>query len=185
MLKVILIKDMEKLGSFGDIVNVKDGYAKNMLLPTKSALIATEGNVKQVELIKKSKIKEEAKNVKEASGIAEVLKDVVLKFKVKASDEGKLYGSITNKDLAEKILEFKKVEVDRKKIHLDEPIKETGEHEVEVKLFKDIKSIIKVRVIPEKEPKPEESKEEAPVEEATGTADEAPEDSGSEQKEPK
>jgi large subunit ribosomal protein L9 len=165
-LKVILTKDMEKLGSFGDIVNVKDGYAKNMLIPSKSALIATDGNIKQVELIKNSRIKEEAKNIKEATEIAEILKDTVLKFKVKTSDEGKLYGSITNKDLADKILEFKKVEIDKKKIHMEDAIKDLGDHEVEIKLFKDIKSIIKVKVTSEKEPKPEETKEEELPEES-------------------
>ncbi len=159
-MKVILTKDMEKLGSFGDIINVKDGYAKNLLIPSKSALIATNGNVKQIELIKNSRIKEEAKNIKEATEVADILKDVVLKFKVKTSDEGKLYGSITSKDLVDKILEFKKVEIDKKNIHMEDAIKDLGDHEIEIKLFKDIKSIIKVKVISEKEPKPEEKIEE-------------------------
>ena len=165
-MKVILTKDMEKLGSFGDIINVKDGYAKNFLIPAKSALIASDGNVKQVELIKNSRIKEEAKNIKEATAIADILKDVVLKFKVKASDEGKMYGSITSKDLADKILEFKKVEIDKKNIHMDDSIKDLGDYDIEVKLFKDIKSIIKVKVMSEKEPKPEDKKEEELPEES-------------------
>jgi large subunit ribosomal protein L9 len=165
-LKVILTKDMEKLGSFGDIVNVKDGYAKNFLIPSKSALIASNGNVKQVELIKNSRIKEEAKNIKEATEIADILKDAVLKFKVKASEEGKMYGSITSKDLAEKILEFKKVEIDKKKIHMEDAIKDLGDHDIEIKLFKEIKSIIKVKVISEKEPKTEDKKEEELPEES-------------------
>lgn len=173
-MKVILIKDMEKLGSFGDIVQVKDGYAKNMLFPTKSAMIATDGNIKQVELIKKSRIKEEAKNIAEADAVAERLQDTVLKFKVKASEEGKLFGSITNKDLADKLLDFKKVEIDRKKIHLEEPIKELGEYEIEIKLFKDIKSIITVKVSSEKETKAEETQEEAAPADAVSEEEKEP-----------
>ncbi len=145
-MKIILTKDIDKLGSFGDVINVKDGYAKNYLMPNGFAILATPGNIKQSEILKKSKIKAEAKNIKEATGIANELDGTKLIFKVKSSAEGKLYGSITNKDIAEKILSFKKIEVDRKKIELEDTLKETGVYEIEIKLYKDIKCNVTVSI---------------------------------------
>jgi large subunit ribosomal protein L9 len=145
-LKIILTKDVDKLGSFGDIVNVKDVYAKNYLIPNGFATIATPGNIKQSEILKKSRIKVEARNIREATGIAEELEGTKLIFKVKSSPEGKLYGSITNKDIAEKILSFKKIEIDRKKIELEDSIRETGSYEIEIKLYKEIKCNVTVSV---------------------------------------
>jgi len=119
-LKVILTRDYEKLGNTGDIINVKDGFANNFLIPNNIAILATSGNIKQMELVKKSLIKKEAKNIEEAQKIAEVVDGIELKFKVNSSPDGKLYGSITNKDIAEMILEDKKIEIDRKKIELED-----------------------------------------------------------------
>lgn len=155
-MKVILTKDIEKLGKFGDIINVKDGYAKNYLIPTGNALPATPGNIKQVELVKKSKIKAEAKNIKEASEIAQQLDGTKLIFKVKTSPEGKLYGSITNKDIAEKILSFKKIEIDRKKIEIEDSLRDIGSYEIEIKLYKDIKCKVIVTIEPDKKQPQEE-----------------------------
>jgi large subunit ribosomal protein L9 len=149
-LKVILTKDVEKIGSFGEVINVKDGFAKNFLIPTGMAILSTPGNLKQVDLIKKSKVKVEAKSVKEANEIAEQLNGLKLLFKVKSSSEGKMYGSITNKDIADKILSFKKIEVDRKKIELEESIKEIGSYEIDIKLYKDVKCKVIVSVEPDK-----------------------------------
>jgi len=149
-LKVILTKDIDKLGSFGDVVSVKDGYAKNFLIPNGVAILATPGNVKQTEILKKSRIKAEAKSIKEANEIAEQLNGTKLIFKVKASPEGKLYGSITNKDIAEKILSFKKIEIDRKKIEIEDSLKEIGSYDLEIKLYKDIKCNITVSIEPDK-----------------------------------
>lgn len=145
-MKIILTKDVDKLGGFGDIVNVKDGYAKNYLIPNGLAVFATPGNIKQSEILKKSRIKVEARNIKEATDIAGELEGTKLIFKVKSSPEGKLYGSITNKDIAEKILSFKKIEIDRKKINLEDSLKETGSYEIEIKLYKDIKCNVTVSV---------------------------------------
>jgi len=145
-LKVILTKDVEKIGSFGEVINVKDGYAKNFLIPSGIAIMATQGNLKQIDLVKKSRIKVEARSVKEANEIAEQLNGLKLIFKVKSSPEGKMYGSITNKDIADKILSFKKIEVDRKKIDIEDSIKEIGNYDIVIKLYKDIKSTIVVSV---------------------------------------
>jgi len=148
-LKIILIRDYEKLGYAGDIINVKDGYAKNYLIPNNIAQTATTGNIKQMEIVKKSLIKKEAKNIEEASKIGEIIDGMQIKFVVNTSPEGKLYGSITNKDIAEKILEEKNVEIDRKKIELDEHLKELGVYDIGVKLYKDVKAVIKVEVVSE------------------------------------
>lgn len=160
-MKVILIKDVEKIGNFGEVVNVKDGYAKNFLIPSGMAIIATQGNLKQTDLIKKSRIKVEAKSIKEADEIAEQLNGLKLIFKVKSSPEGKMYGSITNKDIADKILSFKKIEVDRKKIELEDTIKEIGNYNVEIKLYKDIRCTVNVIVEPDKKQSEIETGQEA------------------------
>lgn len=145
-MKVILKRDYEKLGGAGDIVNVKDGFAKNFLIPNNIAVLATPGNIKQMEIVKKSLIKKEAKNIEEAKKIAELIDGMEIKIKVNSSPEGKLYGSITNKDIAERILADKKVEIDKKKIDLDEHIKEVGFYEVIIKLYKEVKATVKVIV---------------------------------------
>jgi len=148
-LKIILARDYEKLGNAGDIVNVKDGFAKNFLIPNNIALFATRGNINQMEIVKKSLVKKEVKNIEDAKQVAALLTDLKLTFTVNSSPEGKLYGSITNKDIAEKILEERKVDIDKKKIELAEHIKEVGEYDVEVKLYKDVKAEIKVVVVSE------------------------------------
>ncbi|MCG9479021.1 MAG: 50S ribosomal protein L9 [Actinomycetota bacterium] len=169
-MEIILKKYQENLGDVGDIVKVKDGYAKNYLIPNGIALQATKGNIKQMELIKKAVQKVEAKNIAEAEKLAEQLKDMEITFVVKTSEEGKLYGSITNKDIAEKILEQKQVEVDKKKIALDEHLKEIGNYDIEIKLYKDVKCNLKVNVESdqpvEAEPQPEKSEESSEQSEA-------------------
>jgi len=152
-LKVILTKYYEKLGDVGDIVEVKSGYANNYLIPNGVALPATMGNINQMELVKKAAIKVEARNIKEAEDLAGKLGALEVTFIVKTGEEGKLYGSITNKDIAEKIFEDRKIEIDRKKIDMQEHIKELGEYDIELKLYKEVKSSVKVKVEPDEESK--------------------------------
>lgn len=152
-MKVILMQYHEKLGDVGNLVNVKAGYANNYLIPQNLALIATKGNINQMKLVKNAALKVEAKNIEEADNIVKSLGGLTLKFVVKTGEEGKLYGSITNKDLAEKIMKDKSIEVDRKKIDLREHIKAPGEYDVDIKLYKEIKAGIKVIVEPDKESK--------------------------------
>jgi len=123
------------------------------IIPQEIAVIATKGNINQMELVKKAAVKVEAKNIEEASKTAEGLADITLNFIVKTGEEGKLYGSITNKDLGVKIMKDKKVEIDRKKIDLPEHIKELGEYDVDIKLYKEVKATIKVIVEPDEESK--------------------------------
>ncbi len=152
-MKVIIKKYQENLGDVGDVVEVKSGYANNFLIPQGIALLATAGNINQMKLVKKAVLKVEAKNIEEANKIAGGLQGLKLKFIVRTGEEGKLYGSITNKDLSEKVLEEKGLEIDRKKIDLAEHIKELGEYDVDVKLYKEIKASIKVMVEPDEESK--------------------------------
>jgi len=152
-LKVILKVYQENLGDVGEVVEVKAGYANNYLIPQGIALLATEGNINQMKLVKKAAQKVEAKNIEEANKVGEGLQGLKLKFTVKTGEEGKLYGSITNKDLAEKIMEIKNLDIDRKKIDLPEHIKELGEYDVDIKLYKEIKAPVKVIVQPDEEAK--------------------------------
>ena len=152
-MKIILTKYYEKLGDVGDIVEVKSGYANNYLIPNGVALPATRGNINQTELVKKAAIKVEARNIKEAEELAGKLGALEVTFIVKTGEEGKLYGSITNKDIAEKIFEDKKIEIDRKKVDMHEHIKELGEYDIELKLYKEVKSSVKVKVEPDEESK--------------------------------
>jgi large subunit ribosomal protein L9 len=152
-LKVILKEYQDNLGDVGDVVEVKAGYANNYLIPQGIALLATDGNINQMKLVKKAAQKVEAKNIDEANKVGEGLEGLKLEFIVKTGEEGKLYGSITNKDLADKVMELKNMEIDRKKIDLPEHIKELGEYDVDIKLYKDIKAPVKVIVEPDEESK--------------------------------
>ena len=146
-MKVILAKDYEKLGNAGDIINVKDGFAKNYLIPNNIVLLLTKGNLNQMEIVKKSLIKKDAGNIAEAKKLLELIDNAIITIKVNSSPEGRLFGSITNKDVAEKILEVKKIELDRKKIELEEHIKEVGTYNVTIKLYKDVKAIIQLEIV--------------------------------------
>lgn len=152
-MKIILTQYVEKLGDVGDVVEVKDGYANNYLLPQGVALLATKGNMNQMELVRKAAQKVEAKNIEEAKKLAGSLEGLEIVFTVKTGEEGKLYGSVTNKDIAEKILADKNIEIDRKKIDMEEHIKELGEYTVDLKLYKEVKVHLKVRIEPDEESK--------------------------------
>jgi len=152
-LKVILTNYHEKLGDVGDTVEVKSGYANNYLIPNGLAVPATKGNINQMKLVKQAAVKVEARNIKEAEELAKKLEDLQVTFIVKTGEEGKLYGSITNKDIAEKISEERKIEIDRKKIDMQEHIKELGEYEIELKLYKEVRSSVKVIIEPDEESK--------------------------------
>ena len=147
-LKVILRQDVAELGQSGDIVTVKPGYARNFLLPRGMAYEATNANIKQIE---EEKRRGEAKSkglMLEARRRASQLEPISLTFHANAGEEGKLFGSITSADIAERLkeqgLDF---EVDKREIELDEPIKTLGVHNVAIRLHTDVKPEIKVWVI--------------------------------------
>lgn len=152
-MKVILKKYHEKLGDIGDIVEVKSGYANNFLIPNGIVEPATMGNINQMKIIKQAALKVESKNIAEAEELAKKLGDLQINFVVKTGKEGKLYGSITNKDIEEKIFEEKNIKIDKKKIEMQEHIKELGEYKTELRLYKEIKSPLKIVVEPDEESK--------------------------------
>lgn len=145
-MQVILVSDVEKLGRAGDIVKVAPGYARNFLLPRKFALDANPANMKWVESRKK-KILEQAAAVRtDAEGLAARIATLTIVIAKQAGEEDKLYGSVTSSEIAEKIGEHG-IEIDRRKIVLDEPIRRLGEFTVSVKLHADVEIPVRVNVV--------------------------------------
>ncbi len=147
-MQVILRENIEKLGSRGDIVNVADGYARNYLLPRRLAVPATEANKKIVEQERQAHLRREARERGEAEELARLLAGVTVTIPQKAGEHDQLFGSVTAKDIAE-ALQQKNYVVDRRKIQLEEPIKQLGEYKVPVRLHKDVTAEILVQVVKE------------------------------------
>ncbi|CAN5265197.1 50S ribosomal protein L9 [soil metagenome] len=141
---VLLREDIDNLGARGEIVKVKAGYARNYLLPRKLAVAATAGNVKQIEAERAALLKREAKERGTAEEHAAQGKSLSLNFERKVCEHGILYGSVTSMDIAEALRE-QGYEIDRRRITLREPIKETGEFSIGIKLHRDV--TIEVTVI--------------------------------------
>lgn len=146
-MKVILKQNIEKVGQVGDVVEVSNGFGRNFLLPRGKAMSYTKGNFKQVEYLKKSELEKKDKELSEAKNLAEKLNNISLEIKVKAGKEGKLFGSITSKDITEIILNKYKIGLDKKKIDLKESLKKLGVHNISINLYKDVVSQIKVNLI--------------------------------------
>jgi large subunit ribosomal protein L9 len=142
---VLLREDVDNLGARGEIVKVKAGYARNYLLPRKLAVKATPGNVKQIEAERAALLKKEARERGTAEAQSSVMKTVRLNFERKVGEHGLLYGSVTAMHIADALKE-KGYEVDRRRIHLPEPIKETGDFTVTVRLHREVSVEIPVTV---------------------------------------
>ena len=147
-MEVILREHVDNLGRRGEVVKVADGYARNYLLPRKLALLATEGNKKQIEREKVKFDAREAEEQKVAQAMAERLAIVDVEIVRKVGETDALYGSVTSSDIAEALAK-KGIELDRRKLVLQEPIKKLGEFSIPVKLHRDVASQVKVRVIAE------------------------------------
>ncbi|ADL08961.1 50S ribosomal protein L9 [Thermosediminibacter oceani] len=145
-MKVILLQDVKSLGKKGDLVNVADGYARNYLFPKNLAVEATPGNLAKLEQEKKARENKLAKEKKEAEELAQKIKKGTVTLKVKAGEQGKIFGSITSKDIAEALRQQYGVEIDKRKVQLDEAIKSLGSYEVTVKLHPEVEARIIVRV---------------------------------------
>lgn len=170
-MKVLLLKDVYKLGRAGDVKKVADGYGRNFLLPQGLAVLATSGALKQQEHIRTRATAERAALNEEMSSVAEHLKGLELTFPAKAGETGKLYGSITTTMIAEAIQEKMGVEIDRRQIEA-QPLRNLGKHEVEIRLTVDLIPTISVIVHREGE-SPESALEEEMVE-AIAEESEAP-----------
>ena len=145
-MQVILRDDLDNLGKSGEVVNVKPGYARNYLLPRGLAIKATASDVKRVEHEKRVIAARTAKLAKEVQAEADALSRISVSIARAVGEEDKLYGSVTSRDIAEALAE-QNVEIDSKKIHLEEPIKTLGMTEVQVKLGRGVNGTIKVWVV--------------------------------------
>ena len=145
-MQVILREDVDNLGKIGDLVNVKPGYGRNFLVPSKKAIEATPKNLKAMEHVKKM-VSDRIRTIKKtAAADADKIKSLAITIKAKVGEEGKLFGSVTTMDIAEAML-AEGVTIDKRKIHLEEPIKRVGEYTVPVKLHTDVVANVKVSVI--------------------------------------
>ena len=146
-MQVILTRDVKGQGKKGQMVNVSDGYARNYLLPRGLAEPATKSNInvmkgKQESLEYKKKVE-----LEEANAIAEKMKEIKVVLKAKAGENGKLFGSVTNIDIANKISEEKGIEIDKRKIDLKKAIKEAGIYDVKIKLYGSVEANVKIEVV--------------------------------------
>lgn len=145
-MKVVLLQDVKALGKKGDVVEVSEGYARNFLLTKKYAVEATPANLNTLKLQKANADKIAAEQLAEAKDIAAKLEKVSVTVAIKAGENGKTFGSVSSKEIAQE-LEKQGLEVDKKKIVLPDPIKEFGKYEVKVKLHKDVQANVKVNVV--------------------------------------
>lgn len=145
-MKVILKEDVKKLGSKGEVVNVSDGYARNYLIPRGLVEVATEGGIKQLKQQEKARKKKKSEETSEAKEIASKLEKEKFVISVKAGEGGRLFGSVTTKDIADAV---KKAgySIDKRKIELSENIKSLGVHNIRVKLYEDVTANLRIQVV--------------------------------------
>jgi large subunit ribosomal protein L9 len=147
-MEVILLRDVEKLGLRGEVVDVARGYARNYLLPRRLAETATPARVAELHRVEANRARHEAKSTEQANEIAELLSKTVLRFEVKAGPTGALFGSVTPSDVADEIWRTRKIRVDRKKVAID-PIKRVGRFTIPIEVFQDVLVEVKTLVVPE------------------------------------
>lgn len=150
-MKVILQKPVDKLGVPGDIVEVADGYARNYLMPRGLAVKATRGGIKHIDSLQRAHTVRVNKAKAEAEQVASRLTATPIKVRAHAGEEGKLFGSVTAADVADAISGQAGVRVDRHDVHLEEPIRSVGVHEVRVHLFAEVDPVLSVEVEPDSE----------------------------------
>ncbi|GFR38206.1 50S ribosomal protein L9 [Insulibacter thermoxylanivorax] len=144
-MKVIFLKDVKGQGKKGEVKEVSEGYARNFLIPRGLATVANESNLKQLDQLNKAEQRRKEQEKAEAEQLAGKLKDVTLKFKVKAGEGGRLFGSVTNKQIADE-LGKQGYKIDRRKILLDDPIRTLGVTKVEIRLHPDVTAVVNVQV---------------------------------------
>jgi len=145
-MKVILIEDVKSIGSMGDIIDVKDGYARNFLFPKKLAREAINSNLKIIEDIKKKKLIAQAKEKKEADAIKEKISALSCTIPVEAGEDDKLFGSVTSQDIS-RAFETEGLVIEKRKIILEEPIKKLGVYNISIKLHPEVIAEVKVWVV--------------------------------------
>jgi large subunit ribosomal protein L9 len=149
-MEVILREEIEKLGRRGEVVKVAAGYARNFLLPRRLAVAATESNKKIVEQEKQAHLRRETKEIGDASELAKMMAAVDITIAQKAGDNDQLFGSVTAQDIAA-VLEKQGYTIDRRKVHLEEPIKTLGDFKVSVRLHREVTVELPVHVVKEED----------------------------------
>ena len=144
-MKVILLDDVAKVGRRGEVRDVSDGYARNFLIPKKLALTATAGNLKGLDHIKKQQEAKADRIKTDAEGLRDRIEGLVYEERRQASEEGKLFGSVTAQDVVD-FLERSQIRVERRRVHLDEPIKTLGESTVTVRIHPEVTAQLRVNV---------------------------------------
>ncbi len=167
-MEVILLSDVEKVGLRGEVVSVSRGFMRNYLAPRRLAEPATPKRVAEVQRRAAERARHQAKTAERAHEIAEVLTKTVLRFEVNAGPGGTLIGSVTASDIADELWRTRKIRVDRRKIHLDEPIKRVGRYEIPIEVFQDVSVEVKTLVVPVGGELPEEEPEDAEPGEVVG-----------------
>ncbi|MFV0503289.1 MAG: 50S ribosomal protein L9 [Lachnospirales bacterium] len=145
-MKVILQEDIKGVGKKGDVINASDGHARNYLLPKGLAVEANKGNINQLERTKHNEEVQRAENLAAAKSLKEDIEKVVLTMAANAGESGKLFGTITNKEIGKSLEEEHNIKIDKKKIVLKRPIKNIGEFHVDIKLHPKVVASLKVVV---------------------------------------
>lgn len=146
-MKVILLEDVKSVGKKGELVNASEGYAKNFLFPKKLAVEATKANLNDFELKQKAEVKRKQEELESAQQFAAVLKEQVVTIKVKTGGNGKLFGSVTNKEVADAIVEQTKLDIDKKKVSIGDPIKMLGERTATIKLHPKVTAEVSIKIV--------------------------------------
>lgn len=147
-MKLILTHEVDNLGTPGDVVDVKDGYGRNFLLPRGFAVRWTRGAAKQIDSLKKSREVREVRDVGRAEEIRAQLEDLEVRLAARAGDSGRLFGAVTVSDLAEAIRSAGGPDVDRRRIQVGQPIKAVGSHDVSVRVHDEVAATVTVEVVP-------------------------------------
>ena len=160
-MKVVFLQDVPNVARAGDVKDVADGYSRNYLIPRKLAVVATSAELNRLESQRKAEVRRQARTEQDAEAFAKVLQDTTVVLKRRAGTKDKLYGSVTSADIAKEIKKLTKQDIDKRKIELEEPIRELGSHQVSIKLTKDVTATVNVVVGAEAEPeaKPEKKQE--------------------------
>jgi len=146
-MKIILKADIKGVGKKGEMINASDGYARNYLFPRELAMEANDGNIKALEHQKAKETKRKSEELTNAKEFAKKLGELGVMIKVKTGDNGKLFGSITSKDISEEVKKQHGVDIDKKKIVLEDAIKVTGTYDIDVKVYPEVHGKLKVTIV--------------------------------------
>ena len=146
-MKVILLQDVRSVGKKGDLVEASEGYAKNFLIPRKLGMEATKANINELQLKQKAEEKKKQEQLEQAQEMAKQLNDQVVTISVKTGGAGKIFGSVTNKEVAEEIVKQTGLAIDKKKVSIGDPIKMLGERTATIKLNAKVTAEVTIKVI--------------------------------------